>query len=177
MTAKGEIMDLNALKKIHYGMYIVSSAADGKMSAMIANTVFQVTAEPVLFAVSISKQNFTYELIKKSGKFAVTSLSEEAPFEFIGKFGFKSGRATDKFDKVNYIISESGKLPVVLEYATAVYEAEVAKDIDLDTHVLFIGKVINMQLINENKPTMTYEHYHEVKGGMTAKNAPTFIKK
>ena len=170
-------MDFNALKKMHYGMYIVSSAADGKMSAMIANTVFQVTAEPVLFAASISKQNFTYELIKKSGKFAVTAIAEEAPFEFIGKFGFKSGRAINKFDKVNHIISESGKLPIVLEYATAIYEAEVVKEMDLDTHILFIGKVLNMQVIDEKKPTMTYEHYHTVKGGMTAKNAPTFIKK
>ncbi|MCL2335535.1 MAG: flavin reductase family protein [Endomicrobia bacterium] len=170
-------MDLTALNKMQYGVYIVSSTADGKMSAMIANTVFQVCAEPVLFAASISKQNFTYELIKKSEKFAVSALSEDAPFEFIGKFGFKSGRTVNKFDKVNHTISKSGKLPIVLEYAAAVYEVEVVKDIDLDTHVLFIGKVFNMQLIDEKKPTMTYDYYHKVKGGMTAKNAPTFIKK
>jgi ferric-chelate reductase [NAD(P)H] len=169
-------MDLNALKKIQYGMYIISSAADGKMSAQLANTVVQVTAEPVQFAISLSKQNFTYELIEKSAKFAVTALSEEAPFEFMGKFGFKSGRTIDKFEKTAYTLSNEG-IPVVTEFATALYKADVVNKLDNGTHVLFIGKVTDMEIIDDSKNTMTYDYYHKVKGGLTAKNAPTFIKK
>ncbi|MCL1972682.1 MAG: flavin reductase family protein [Endomicrobia bacterium] len=169
-------MDINALKKIQYGMYIISSAAEGKMSAQIANTVFQMTADPVQFAVSISKQNFTYELMEKSGKFAVTAISEDATFEFIGKLGFKSGRNINKFEKVKYEISAAG-IPVVSDFATAVYEAEITNKLDMDTHVLFIGKVTDMKIIDDSKNTMTYDYYHKVKGGLTAKNAPTYVKR
>ena len=49
--------------------------------------------------------------------------------------------------------------------------------LDVQTHVIFIGKVKNMIMADENKDTMTYEYYHKVKGGLTSKNAPTFIKK
>ena len=169
-------MDINALKKIQYGMYIISSAAEGKMSGQIANTVFQAAAAPVRFGVSISKQNFTYELMEKAGKFAVTALSEDAPFEFMGKFGFKSGRNINKFEKVKHEISAAG-IPVVLDFAAAVYEAEITKKLDMDGHVLFIGKVTDMKIIDNSKNTMTYDYYHKVKGGLTAKNAPTYVKK
>jgi Conserved protein/domain typically associated with flavoprotein oxygenases, DIM6/NTAB family len=169
-------MDMNALKKIQYGMYIISSSFEGKMSAQIANTVFQTTSDPVQFAVSLSKQNFTYELVDKSGKFSVTALSEEAPFEFIGKFGFKSGRNTDKFEKINYEISPDG-IPVILDFAAAVFEAEVVKKLDMDSHILFLGRITGMKVIDESKNTMTYDYYHKIKGGLMAKNAPTYIKK
>ncbi|MCL2144198.1 MAG: flavin reductase family protein [Endomicrobia bacterium] len=168
-------MDINALKKIQYGMYIISSAAEGKMSAQLSNTVFQITADPVQFAISISKQNFTYELIEKSGKFAITALSEDAPFEFMGKFGFKSGRSINKFEKVSHEISAAG-IPAVLDFAAAVYEAETVKKIDMDTHVVFIGKITDMKIIDDSKNAMTYDYYRKVKGGLTAKNAPTYTK-
>jgi len=48
-------MDAKAFTKLSYGVYIVSSQKDGKFNGQIANTVFQVSAEPALFAVSINK--------------------------------------------------------------------------------------------------------------------------
>jgi len=168
-------MDTNALKKTQYGMYLISSAAEGKRSAQLANAVFQVTADPTQFAISLSKQNFTCELADKSGKFSITALSEDAPFEFMGKFGFRSGRNVNKFEKVNHEISADG-IPIVTDFATAAYTADIVKKLDAETHILFIGKITDMKIIDDSKNTMTYDYYHKVKGGLTAKNAPTFIK-
>ncbi|AKL97908.1 flavin reductase family protein [Endomicrobium proavitum] len=167
-------MDLNALTKLHYGVYILSSAADGKMSGQTTNSVMQVTSDPVQIAACVSKQNFTYELINKSGKFSISAISQEAPFKFIGNFGFKSGRNINKFENIEHYISNG--IPVVTQHATAVFELELVQKIDLGTHEIFIGKVTEMKITDNSQTTMTYEHYHKVKGGLTPKNAPTFGK-
>ncbi|MDR1194876.1 MAG: flavin reductase family protein [Endomicrobium sp.] len=170
-------MDMKALTKIQYGIYVISSIDDEKMAAQLANSVFQITAEPVRFAVSIAKQNFTCEIIKKSGKFAITALSEETPFDFMGRMGFKSGRTTNKFVNATFTGSDTLKIPVFIDYATAIYEAEVENKIDVETHILFIGKIIDMKIMDSSQNTMTYDYYQKIKGGLTSKNAPTFIKK
>lgn len=168
-------MDAAALQKIQYGVYIVSAGYDGQKSAQIANCVFQITSQPVQFAISLSKQNFTCELLEKSGKLAISALSEEAPFNFMGKLGFQSGRNTDKFAGTEHIVMQNGA-PAITSYATAVYALEVKSKVDLTTHILFIAEVSGMEIIDSDKNTMTYGYYHKVKGGLTAKNAPTYVQ-
>ncbi len=85
-------MNIKALFKLGYGVYIVTSKKDNRINGQIANTVFQVTSDPPTIAVSINKNNLTHELIKASKVFAASVLCEETPLTFIGRFGFKSGR-------------------------------------------------------------------------------------
>jgi ferric-chelate reductase [NAD(P)H] len=166
-------MDLNALRKLSYGMYIVGSHKGEKRNGQIANTVFQITSEPPTIAVSINKTNLTHEYIKASQVFSTSVLCQATPLRYIGGFGFKSGRDVDKLKGVNYKIGETGS-PIFLDNATAYLEAEVIKDVDVGTHTLFIGRVVAAEILNEN-PCMTYEYYHEVKRGTTPKTAPSYI--
>jgi len=94
---------------------------------------------------------------------------------FIGGFGFKSGRNTDKLKGMNYKVGITGS-PIFLDNATAYLEAEVIQDVDAGTHTIFIGKVVAAEILNEN-PCMTYEYYHQVKRGTTPKTAPSYIAK
>ncbi len=55
-----------ALRHITYGLYIVASRKGEKINGQCANTVFQITSEPVKIAVGINKNNLTYEYIIKS---------------------------------------------------------------------------------------------------------------
>ena len=167
-------MNLKALRKVSYGMYVVTSHLDGRLNGQIANTVFQVTSEPATIAVSINKQNLTHEFIEKTGVFAVSILSKDAPLTLIGDFGFKSGRELDKFSSVNYKIGVTGS-PVVLDSAIAFLEAEVINSLDVGTHTVFIGKIVNADVLSDDEP-MTYAFYHLVKRGTSPKNAPTYIK-
>jgi ferric-chelate reductase [NAD(P)H] len=168
-------MEANALHKIGYGLYIVGSHKDGKLNGQIANTVFQITSEPPTVAVSINKNNLTHEFIKASKVFSVSILSQAAPLPFIGGFGFKSGRDTDKMKNVNYKVGQTGS-PIFLDNTTAYLEAEVINDIDVGTHTVFIGKVVAAEILNE-EPCMTYEYYYQVKRGTTPKTAPSYIAK
>ena len=167
-------MNLKTLHKISYGLYVVSSKMNQKFNGQIANTVFQVTAEPPTIAVSINKENLTHEFIRESKVFTVSILAKETPMEFIGKFGFKSGKEIEKFQEVSHKVGITGA-PIVMENTIGYLEAEVINSLDVGTHTLFIGKVVEAQIIKDEEP-MTYAYYHEVKQGTTPKTAPVYIK-
>jgi ferric-chelate reductase [NAD(P)H] len=154
-------------------MYIISSNRDDKLNGQVANTVFQITNEPVTIAISINKNNLTHEYIESSRRFTISVLSEETPLQFIGKFGFKTGRREDKFKDVNFKKLESG-CPVILDNSICYLEAKVTGKLDCGTHTLFLGELTESEMVKPGKP-MTYEYYHLVKKGKTPRAAPTFI--
>lgn len=167
-------MSKSALEKLSYGLYIVSSFKNGKLNGQIANTVFQVTSEPPRVAISINRENLTHEFIEASGYFAVSVLKQETPFQFIGNFGFKSGRIVDKFENCPYKIGKSG-CPIVIENVLAYMEFKVIGKIDAGTHTVFIGEMIDGEVLGEGEP-LTYAYYKMVKKGKSPKSAPTYIK-
>ena len=167
-------MNVETFLKINYGMYVISSKMGEKFNGQIATAVFQITAEPPKIAVSINKQNLTHEYILESKVFTVSILSKETLMKFIGHFGFKSGRELDKFKDLNYKAGVTGA-PVVLENSVGYIEAKVIDNIDVGTHTVFIGKVVDAEIIKDKEP-MTYAYYYEVKRGRAPKTAPTYIK-
>jgi len=167
-------MNPKALYKLGYGVYIVTSKKGEQLNGQIANTVSQITSEPPTVAVSINKKNLTWEYIRESQVFAVSVLCQDTPLSFIGQFGFKSGRDVDKLSGVNYKPGQTG-VPVLLENTTAYLEARVTKEIDVGTHTIFIGEIVDGDIINE-KPCMTYDYYHQVKRGTTPKTAPSYVE-
>lgn len=168
-------MNKSALHKLSYGVYVVTSAKDVRLNGQIANTVIQVTAEPPTIAVSINRNNLTWEFIESSRVFAVSVLCEDTPLPYIGRFGFHSGRQTDKFAETSYRIGQTGA-PIVLDNAVAFLEARVTQKVDVGTHTLFIAQVVDADILND-KTCMTYEYYHQIKGGKTPKTAATYIGK
>lgn len=167
-------MNIKALHKIGYGLYVVTSKKDNRFNGQIANTVFQVTSEPPTIAISINRNNLTWQFIKESRVFAASVLSRDTPLTFIGRFGFRSGRDTDKLNGVDYKIGNTG-VPVVLEYATAYIEARVTQEMDVGTHTIFVGEVVNAEVISD-EACMTYDYYHQIKGGKTPKAAATYVE-
>ncbi len=167
-------MDPKGLYKISYGVYVVTSGKEGRCNGQIANTVVQVASQPPLVAVSINKQNFTHELIKQNGFYAVSVLSKDTPLSFIGNFGFKCGRDTNKFLGVDYQVGQTGAR-IVLNHTVAYFEVKVTNEIDAETHTIFLGEVVDSKVLS-NDPQMTYDFYHEVKRGTTPKTAPTFAQ-
>lgn len=166
-------MELKALYKLGYGLYIVSSKKGEKFNGQVANTVFQISSQPPTLAVSINKSNLTYEYIRQSRVFTVSILAQDTPLAFIGHFGFKSGRDIDKFKGINHKTGVTGA-PIVTDHALAYLEAKVTQEVDAGTHRIFIGELVGAEVIGEGEP-MTYAYYHQVKRGTTPKTAPSYI--
>ena len=167
-------MNVKALYKLGYGLYVVCSRKGNKLNGQIANTVFQITSEPPTIAVSINKNNLTHEFIKESKVLTASVLSQDTPLAFIGHFGFKSGREIDKLDGINYKIGET-RTPVVTDNTLAYLEAKVTQELDVGTHTIFIGELVGADVIREGEP-MTYAYYRQVKRGTTPKTAPSYIE-
>ncbi|MCD4774558.1 MAG: rubredoxin [Candidatus Aegiribacteria sp.] len=164
-------MDITPLFTITYGLYVVGSSSGKKLNGQIANTVFQITSDPVKVAVSINKTELTHELISKTGKCCIGVLSENADLTFIGNFGFKSGRDVNKFSDIPYMLTPSG-CPIPEENILAYIDIEICNTIDVETHTVFIGEVTNCGITGEGTP-MTYSYYREVLCGKTPPTAPS----
>lgn len=166
-------MDLEALHKLGYGLYVVTSRKDDKFNGQIANTVFQITSEPPTIAVSINRDNLTWEYITASRVLAVSVLCQETPLSFIGHFGFKSGRNIDKLKDIRYRIGETGA-PIVLDNSVSCFEARVINQLDVGTHTIFVAKVVGAEVIS-GQTCMTYDYYHQIKRGTTPPSAPSYL--
>ncbi len=167
-------MNLKALHSISYGLYIVGSRKGDKVNAQIANTVIQVCSAPPTISVCINRGNLTHEFIHASKVYTVSVLSQDTPLSFIGTFGFKSGRDSDKLEGINYKIG-STQAPIVLDHAVAFLEAKVTAHVDAGTHTIFVGELVDVEVLSEAQP-MTYAYYHQVKRGTTPKSAPSYIE-
>jgi rubredoxin/flavin reductase (DIM6/NTAB) family NADH-FMN oxidoreductase RutF len=167
-------METKVLHYISYGMYIVSSVRDGKYNGQIANSLMQITNEPVTIAVSINKKTLTHEYIDASGMFTISVLGKSASLRLIGKFGFRSGRNEDKFKDTGYDILASG-CPAVTDDSICYLGLKVADKMDCGTYTVFLGEMTESRMIAPAEP-MTYDYYHQEKCGTTPDTAPTYIR-
>ncbi|MBP0958696.1 MAG: flavin reductase [Oscillospiraceae bacterium] len=162
LAQKGEDVDknnLSALFNIGYGLYVITSNDGKKDNGLIVNTVTQVTNTPNRIAVTINKENYSHHVIKQTGKMNINCLSTDAPFAVFEKFGFVSGRNTDKFEGCTPLRSDNG-LIFLPRHINSFLSLEVEQYIDLDTHGMFICKVTEARVISD-KETMTYTYYQE----------------
>jgi flavin reductase (DIM6/NTAB) family NADH-FMN oxidoreductase RutF/rubredoxin len=168
-------MKFKAFHKMSYGMYLIASEHDGKKTGYIANTAFQVTSQPPQLAISCHKDNFSAQIILDSGAFSVSVLKQEVSMKIIGDFGFMSSTDINKFSGINYIRSGSGA-PIVTDSSVAWFDCKVIKSIDLGSHYLIIGEVLDSDELSDEEP-LTYQYYREKYKMYSPKNSPTFIEK
>lgn len=151
--------DMTALFKIGYGLYVVTSNDGNKDNGLIVNTVTQLTDNPYRVAVNINKENYSHHVIKQTGVMNVNCLSVEAPFEVFQRYGFQSGRQTDKFAGVEKLRSDNG-LVFLPKYINAFMSLKVDQYVDLGTHGMFICSVTEARVMSD-KDTMTYTYYQK----------------
>lgn len=150
---------MNALTKINYGLYVLSTKVGEKDNGCIVNTVVQAASTPCLISVSVSKQNYTCEMIQSSGIFNVCPLSEQTPFETFRHFGFQSGRDVEKFADIPCERSENGVL-YPTENTVALLSCKVEFTMDLGSHKMFIATLEDSKILSDATP-VTYAYYHQ----------------
>lgn len=163
-------MDQKILWKLSYGVYAVCTLDGNRPVGCIANSAMQVTAEPASIALSLNHDNYTYECVKKTGRFSLCVLPESCSALTIGKLGFFSSRDTDKFDGLDYEFADG--LPVLKDSCGYII-LEVEQELNAGTHSVLLAKVADCAVQSEASP-MTYAYYHNVIKGKSPKNAPTY---
>jgi len=144
--------------KLTYGLFVLTCRSGEKDNGCIINTAGQVTTEPNRISIAVNKSNLTHDLIRESGKFNVSIISEEAQFSLFQNFGFQSGRTADKFaGDIKCSRSDNG-LYYVTTGTNGYISAAVEQEIDLGSHTMFIAAVEDMEVLSD-APSATYAYY------------------
>ncbi len=167
------MIDQTAFFSLSYGLYVIASKDGDRAAGCIANTFQQVTASPLQVSVALHKDNVTTSVIRSSKRFTASCLSREASMELIGTFGFHSSKDLDKFASC-IAGSDGAGLPFIAEQACARFSVRVLQEVDLGSHIMFVGEVEEAEKLDAGEP-MTYAHYHVVKGGKTPPKASSYI--
>ncbi len=152
-------MNTNALFKITYGLYVLIARENDFDNGCIINTFSQVTSNPNRVAVVVNKTNKTSDMIRKTGIFNVSILSENATFDVFKNFGFQSGKEVNKFVEFKNVKRSENGLLYLSEYSNAYVSARVVETVDLGTHYMFVADFVEAQILNDDK-SMTYKDYH-----------------
>ncbi len=152
-------MNEKAMFQLTYGLFVLTAKDGEKDNGCIINTAGQVTAVPNRISITVSKENLTHDMIKKSGKFNLSVIGQRADFELFKHFGFQSGRTADKFAGYDACRRSGNGLYYITEGTNAYISGSVEQTIDLDTHTMFIASVEDMDVLTDDL-SATYAYYH-----------------
>ena len=168
------MIDKTAFHSLSYGMYVIGTSFEGRDFGCVANTFAQVTSSPLQVSVALNKENATTAALRAACCFTASCLSEDASMGLIGTFGFHSSTEFDKFAR-HACARDAAGMPYVAEACCAWFSAKVTAELDLGTHVLFIGEVEESRKVEGAAAPMTYSFYHQVKGGKTPPKASSYL--
>lgn len=164
----------DAFYTLSYGLYLVSCAFEDQRNGYIANTVFQISANPPKFAISCHKENYSASLIARGAAFSISVLQQDTPIEFIQRFGYQSGLKQPKFMQMNFKKGITGT-PIVYDYTMAWFECSVSQQVDVGTHWLFIGDVVDYGMLSSTETPLDYAWYRQHYKAASPPKAPTYV--
>lgn len=153
-------MDNKAMYKLSYGLFVLTAHLDGRDNGCIINTAIQAASEPNQISICVNKANHTHDMVMKSGEFTVSVISEKATFDLFKRFGFASGRDTDKFAGFDACATGANGIRYITEGTNAYISVKVTQTADLGSHTMFVGTVTGMEVLDD-APSATYAYYFE----------------
>lgn len=153
-------IDTDALFKLGYGLYVLTAREGEKDNGCIINTVMQVTNAPNRISVAVNKQNYTHDMILRTGSFNLSVLTEAAEFDVFKRFGFVSGVDTDKFAGEPTALRTANGVRYLNTAVNAVISGKVIETVDCGTHTLFIADLSGAVVLSD-APSVTYQYYFD----------------
>ena len=154
------MIEKEAMYKLTYGLFVLTTTDGEKQNGCIVNTVSMLTDNPKRIQIAVNKANFTHDMIKRTGMFNVSVLTEDVPFETIRHFGMQTGREVDKFEHYVGFDRSANGLIYLTDHANAMFSCKVLSKQDLGSHMMFIGEVTEAKVLSK-EPSCTYAHYHK----------------
>ncbi len=151
------MIDNTAMFQLSYGLFVLIAREGDFDSGCIINTAQQVTDTPLRLTVTVNKANHTHDMILRTGEFNLSVIDESADFDLFRRFGFQSGRDTDKFAGFPKPRTENG-IVYVENACNAVISCKLFHSVDLGTHTMFIVDVTEAKVLRDT-PSATYAYY------------------
>jgi flavin reductase (DIM6/NTAB) family NADH-FMN oxidoreductase RutF len=126
--------------KIPNALVLVGSASGDEWNGMTASWVTQLSMEPVLVGVGIDNKSLTHRLIGEGGSFSVNLWSADDTRTFV-KFSKPAEREGNTLNGRPVRKATTGA--PVFDEAVAWMDCEVRHTIDMGTHTLYVGEVVD----------------------------------
>lgn len=143
--------------KITQGVYVLTTRGGGCIVDAVSRGGSK--DDQPLITVSVAKTNHSHQLLEENKKFALSVLGKAVDPDIIQTFGFKSSKDCDKCQEVE--TEEVSGVPVVKK-SLGYMICEKIDSIDMGTHTLYIGKMVQGDLLEDAEP-MDYAYYQEHK--------------
>ena len=152
-------IDNNAMFKLSYGLYVLTARSGEKDNGCIINTAVQLTDSPKTLTIAVNKANFTEQMIRESGEFNLSVLTDAVPMSVISRFGFQSGRDCSKFEGCDCVRRSANGIRYIPKYTNAYISCKVLEARDHGTHTLFVAEVTEAVVLDKSAESVTYERY------------------
>ena len=151
-------MNNKALWNLTYGLYLLTAREFGSDNGCIINTAMQVAEDPVRISISVIKGNKTCEMIRNTGCFNLSAITDDADFSLFTRFGMQSGRIVNKFQGFDGMARSENTVYYLTQNSNMYLSCVVQQEVDLGTHVMFIAEVVDGDVLSD-KGCCTYTHY------------------
>jgi flavin reductase (DIM6/NTAB) family NADH-FMN oxidoreductase RutF len=159
--------DAETLNKVLWSipnvLCLVGSAAGEEWNAMTTSWVTQVAMEPVLVAVSVDASAVTNRLIRDGGAFSINLWDRDDTRPFV-KFSKPATRQGTMLNGRPVRLGSTG-VPIFEEAAVWI-ECTVWQTVELGSHDLFIGEVVDAALEREEPVVARMEDTRMKYGGV-----------
>jgi flavin reductase (DIM6/NTAB) family NADH-FMN oxidoreductase RutF len=138
------------LRRMPYGIYVLSTRTDEDVNAMVVTWVTQVSFEPRLLAVAVEKSSYSYSLLQKGRVFALNLYLKEDQ-DLIKAFTRGRAKKADKMETARYQPGPQTGCPI-LEEAAAYLECRLIHIFETGgDHNLALGEVIGAGEMKEGQ--------------------------
>ena len=144
----------DALRRMPYGFYSITSRSDDDVNAMVANWVMQTSFEPCLVAVGLAKSAHSHSIITTGGVFAI-NIFNQSDQEAIKAYTKGRAKNPDKMKEASYTTAPETGCPI-LEGAAAYVECKVVQMIDVGgDHDILVGEAMGATILKPGEVTDT----------------------
>ncbi len=142
-----------ALRSLTYGLYIITTLADGKRNAMLASWVSQVSFDPPRIMVAVKKTRLTHSMLHAAGTFGlmVVQRGKERDLSV-----YKGPDPERKFAG-RTVDFGAGGTPLLTEYLSA-FDLKIVDTVDAGDHTLFIGEVLSARSSGPGIPATNMDY-------------------
>ena len=141
----------NALRMIPYGLFVLGVGEGQQATASTVNWVTQASFQPPIVVIGVKGGTETLDLIRSTGKFAVSVLGtgqKDLAFAFFKHVEPENGQ----IGGFNYENGTTGA-PILVD-APAWWECELREVLDVGDHSVVVAEVIEAG-VREQKDTLT----------------------
>ncbi len=141
------------LKRLNYGIYVVTMGDGTDGNAFTASWVMQVSSEPPMIAVSVHNKHQSSRLLQSTGAFVVNLIGKGQDDVVKTYFG-PAESGYDKLKNSSVTDSPATKTPLI-PGAIGYLDCEIVSTTKAGNHTIFIGEVKASELDDKTTELLT----------------------